>query len=178
MADSDGSAGTVDDRTTTPGARSTDVGALTGIVTDGVIGAVGGFAGTALLTVVLLVAATLGGFDVSSFATTARLVGAGALFGDRLLVPVGYFIFLGGGMTTWPLLFASLGEYLPGRNYAERGLVYGGVLWTGFVLAFYADYTGLSLAVYVLATLVGHLGFGFALGSVFDYLGTREGTLV
>ena len=85
-----------------------ELGTLAGIVTDGIIGAVGGFAGTALMTVVFLVASTLGGFDLASFATTAELVGAEAVFGADLLVPIGYVIFLGGGMTTWPLLFASM----------------------------------------------------------------------
>ena len=155
-----------------------ELGTLAGIVTDGIIGAVGGFAGTALMTVVFLVASTLGGFDLASFATTAELVGAEAVFGADLLVPIGYVIFLGGGMTTWPLLFASLGEYLPGETYAKRGLVYGFVLWSGFALAFYGGYTGLGLVVYVLTTLLGHLGYGFALGSVFDYLGGRSETLV
>jgi hypothetical protein len=149
-----------------------------GIVTDGIIGAVGGFAGTALMTVVFLVASTLGGFDLQSFASTAELVGIGAVLGPDLLVPAGYIIFLGGGMTTWPLLFASLGEYLPGHNYARKGLFYGFVLWTGFVLAFYAGYTGFALGVYVVASLAGHLGYGFALGAIFDYLGGRAETLV
>jgi hypothetical protein len=155
-----------------------ELGTLAGIVTDGVIGAVGGFVGTALMTVVLLVAASLGGFELSSFATTAELIGAEAVFGADLLVPVGYVIFLGGGMTTWPLLFASMGEYLPGRKYAHKGLFYGFVLWTGFVLAFYAGYSGTALAVYIVATLLAHVGYGFALGAIFDYLGGREETLV
>jgi hypothetical protein len=81
-------------------------------------------------------------------------------------------------MTTWPLLFASIGEYLPGETYAKSGLAYGFVLWTGFVLAFYAGYTGTALAIYLVATLVGHVGYGFALGAIFDYLGGREETLV
>jgi hypothetical protein len=155
-----------------------ELGTLAGIVTDGIIGAVGGFAGTALMTVVFLVASTLGGFQLTSFATTAELIGAGAVFGPDLLVPIGYVIFLGGGMTTWPLLFASLGEYLPGEKYAHKGVFYGFVLWTGFVLAFYTGYTGFALGVYLVATLLGHLGYGFALGAIFDYLGSREETLV
>jgi hypothetical protein len=155
-----------------------ELGTLAGIVTDGIIGAVGGFAGTALMTVVFLVASTLGGFDLASFATTAELVGAEAVFGADLLVPIGYVIFLGGGMTTWPLLFASMGEYLPGRKYAHKGIFYGFVLWTGFVLAFYAGYSGFALGVYLVATLLGHVGYGFALGAIFDYLGGREETLV
>jgi hypothetical protein len=95
-----------------------------------------------------------------------------------MLLAAGYVIFLGGGMTTWPLLFASVGRYLPGDTYATAGITYGFVLWTGFVLAFFANYSGLSLALYVVISLVAHLVYGFAMGSVFDYLGDRPDTLV
>jgi len=148
------------------------------IVADGVVGAIGGFTGTAIMTVVLLVASTVGGFDMNSFATLAELVGADAILGEEMTVAVGYFIFLGGGMTTWPLLFASIGRYLPGEKFATAGIAYGFVLWTGFVLAFNVGYSGLALALYVVITLVAHLVYGFALGSVFDYLSKRTETLV
>jgi hypothetical protein len=148
------------------------------IIADGVVGAIGGFTGTAIMTVVLLVASTVGGFDMNSFATLAELVGADAILGEEMTVAVGYFIFLGGGMTTWPLLFASLGSFLPGEQFATKGLPFGFVLWTGFSLAFYDGRTGLALVLYLVFTLVAHLVYGFALGSVFDYLSKRTETLV
>jgi hypothetical protein len=155
-----------------------DVGVLAGILTDGLIGALGGFVGTSLMTVVLLVGASIGAFEMSSFGTTAELIGLDAVLGSEMVLAAGYVVFLGGGMTTWPLLFASIGSYLPGERYATAGLAYGFVLWTGFVLAFNVGYSGLSLALYVVISLVAHLVYGFAMGSVFDYLGDRPETLV
>ena len=148
---------------------------LLGVITDGFVGAVGGLVGTAAMTVVLLVTATLGGFDTASFATLAEMTGA------SILVPVyptalGYVMFLAGGMVIWPLMLASIGSYLPGRKFATRGVSFGAVIWTGFVLAFYDP--SYWLAGYVVATLVGHVGYGFGLGAVFDYLSSRPETLV
>ncbi|WP_423746362.1 DUF6789 family protein (plasmid) [Haladaptatus sp. SPP-AMP-3] len=154
-----------------------DFDSLSGIVTDGFIGAIGGLVGTAVMTAVLLVGTTLGAFDLNSFSVLARLTGADVLLPSNPAA-VGYVIFLGGGMITWPLLFVSIGSYLPGETYATRGIPYGFVLWTGFVLAFYDGYTGVLLALYLLLTLLAHFAYGFALGSVFDYLSKRPTTLV
>ncbi|WP_135854240.1 DUF6789 family protein [Halorussus salinus] len=150
---------------------------LWGIVTDGLIGAVGGLVGTGSLTVGLLIAASLGVFDINEFATLAELTGLNALF-ESNPAAVGYVLFLLGGMVMWPLLFASIGSYLPGDRFALKGLPFGFVLWTGFAPAFYSDYTGLALVLYLLFTLGGHFAYGFTLGAVFDYLGDRPETLV
>ncbi|MCL7417658.1 MAG: hypothetical protein M8354_07455 [Halalkalicoccus sp.] len=148
---------------------------VVGIVADGLVGAAGGLVGTATMTVVLLIAESLGAFSRESFAQLALLIGF-----EGLLTPVafGYLVFLLGGMFPWPLLFASLKEYLPGGRDPLKGVVFGTVLWTGFVLAFYVDYTGLALVAYVALTLVAHWTYGFALGSVFEYLSTRPDSLV
>lgn len=150
---------------------------LVGIVVDGIIGAVGGATGTAAMTVVLLVASTLGGFELESFGVLAELTGLTVLAPGNATA-IGYIIFLLGGMITWPLLFASIGRYLPGDSYATAGTVFGVILWTGFVLAFYVDYTGTALAIYVVSTLFAHAVYGFGLGSVLDYLGGREEPIV
>ncbi|WP_238392178.1 DUF6789 family protein [Halorussus amylolyticus] len=150
---------------------------LSGIVTDGLIGAVGGLVGTAALTVGLLIARSLDAFELGSFATLAELTGLDALFAPNPAA-VGYVLFLLTGMVMWPLLFASIGSYLPGEKYATKGLPYGFVLWTGFAPAFYEGYTGLALVLYLVLTLGAHFSYGFTLGAVFDYLGDRPDTLV
>lgn len=150
---------------------------LAGIATDGVVGAVGGAVGTAVMTVVLVAGAQVGAFDVGSFATLSQTVGASGLLGASP-VGLGYALFVLGGMVIWPLLLVSIGTYLPGARFATQGLPFGVVLWTGFAPAFYGGQTGLVLAGYVVVTLVGHLAYGFALGSVFDYLTERPATLV
>lgn len=148
---------------------------LAAIIRDGVVGAAGGLVGTALMTVVLFVGTALGGFKPSSFEALAQLINLDTLAPGA---PLGYLIFLGGGMTTWPLLFASVEAYLPGTTIRQRGIPFGTVLWTGFVIAFYEGYTGTALIVYLVSTLIAHWAYGFGLGAVFDYLGNRPDTLV
>ena len=46
------------------------------------------------------------------------------------------------------------------------------------MLAFYTGYSGVQLPLYVVATLLGHITYGFGLGSVLDYLGDRGEPLV
>ena len=158
-------------------AADPDFDNLAGIVTDGLIGAVGGLVGTGALTVGLLIAMSLGAFDLDSFATLAELTGLDALLVTNPAA-VGYVLFLLTGMVMWPLLFASIGSYLPGKKYATKGLPFGAVLWTGFVLAFYDGYVGIALVLYVVLTFIAHLSYGFTLGAVFDYLGDRPESLV
>lgn len=148
---------------------------LFGIVADGVVGAAGGLVGTAMMTVVLLIGESVGAFSRESFGQLALLIGV-----EEVLpaITLGYLIFLLGGMVPWPLLFASLKGYLPGDRDPVKGIFFGTILWTGFALAFYADYTGLALVAYLGFTLVAHWVYGFGLGSVFQYLATRPDTLV
>ncbi|MFC7131736.1 MULTISPECIES: DUF6789 family protein [Salinibaculum] len=148
---------------------------LGGIVADGVVGAAGGLVGVAMMTVVLLVAESFGAFSRESFGALARLVGLGGLVPE---VTVGYLIFLAGGMFPWPLLFASLKEYLPGDSWPVAGVFFGTALWTGFVGAFYAGFGGVSLVLYLVLTLVAHWVYGASLGLVFSYLSERPDTLV
>ncbi|MFC6834991.1 DUF6789 family protein [Halomarina ordinaria] len=148
---------------------------LFGIVADGVIGAAGGLAGTALMTGVLFLAASVGAFSFASFASLTEPVGLSDVSSP---VTVGYLIFLANGMVPWPLLFAALMEYLPGERPPVSGLFFGGALWTGFVMGFYSGFTGLTLVLYLGFTLAAHLVYGFALGLVFEYLSTRPDSLV
>lgn len=152
-----------------------DFDQLFGIVADGVVGAAGGLVGTAMMTGVLLVAESVGAFSRESFASLATLVGLEA-FGPALVI--GYLVFLANGMVPFPLLFASVMEYLPGERPPVSGMVFGAILWTGFVLAFYEGFTGLALVAYVVLTLVAHLAYGFGLGLVFEYLSSRPDSLV
>ena len=148
---------------------------LFGVITDGFVGAIGGAVGTAIVTVGLLVARTFNAFEMTAFAELAEMTGT-VVFYPQHPVAVGYFVFLAGGMVVWPLLFASAGSYLPGRRFAVRGITFGAVIWTGFAMAFYDP--SFWLPGYVFFTLVAHLGYGFGLGAVFDYLSTRPDTLV
>ncbi|TYL38644.1 cytochrome C oxidase subunit I [Natronococcus pandeyae] len=138
------------------------------VVNDASSGAIGGFVGTMLMTGVLAIAVLLGAFDLESFADLATLVGlpANATFG--------YAVFLAGGMTTWPLLFLALGEYLPGELSLITGLWYSTVIASGFVIGFYTGQTGLELVAYLLFVLLSHWVYGLGLAGTIEYLGGRH----
>ncbi|MFB6297911.1 MAG: DUF6789 family protein [Salinirussus sp.] len=141
---------------------------LARVLRDGVIGAVAGGAGNAVLFGALLIAALLGGFDFGSLSLTADFLGLGTVLGPDQLVLAGFAVFVLGGLTAWPLILATLGWYLPGEDYAAKGLAFGFVIWTGFAIGYYEGYAGATLAAYLGLTLVGHLGYGFVTGAVMD----------
>lgn len=156
-----------------------DFDQMAGILTDGIIGSIGGLVGTAAMTVGLLIAETLDAFDMAALSILAELTGLSAIVPLNPLA-LGYLIFLFGGMVLWPLLFVSAGLYLPGKNFATKGIPFGFVIWTGFVLAFAQGIEGDvgTYALYALLTLLSHFAYGFTLGAVFDYLSGRPETLV
>ncbi len=148
---------------------------LAGVIADGVVGAAGGFAGTALMTGILVLASSLGVFSWEAVATLAQPLG---LVDVEQSIALGYLIFLFQGMVPWPLLFASLKAYLPGKRDPVTGAVFASFLWTGFVGAFYTGQTGIALVLYLGLTLIAHWAYGFGLGAVFDYFASRPDTIV
>jgi hypothetical protein len=172
MAETDTDAVEVETTETAP-----DFDRLFGVVTDGLIGALGGLVGTVVLTVGLLIGSSIGAFDRGAFTVVAELAGATILF-DSNLAAIGYIVFLLGGMTVWPLLLASIGSYLPGDRFALKGITFGFVLWTGFAPSFYTGQAGLLLVAYLVITFFAHVFYGFTLGAVFDYFSNRPDTLV
>lgn len=155
--------------------RNDEFDRLIGIVADGVVGAAGGLVGTAMMTVVLLVAESFDAFNRQSFADLTELIGLGGYVPE---VTFGFLLFLLGGMVPFPLLFASLSEYLPGERMPVNGIFFGTAMWTGFAMAFYDGFTGLALVLYLVLTLLAHWAYGIGLGLVFEYLSTRPDTLV
>ncbi|MFB6177760.1 MAG: DUF6789 family protein, partial [Halobaculum sp.] len=51
----------------------------------------------------------------------------------------------------------------------------GAIMWTGFAFAFYGGYGGVALVVYLLGSLLGHVGYGFVTGAAMDRLFAEEG---
>lgn len=148
---------------------------MLGIIGDGIIGAAGGLAGIALMMGVLFIASQVGAFNMAKFADLADTVGLGGMSYATL---IGFAIFLGNGMFPFPLLFASLMEYMPGERLQVSGMFFGAILWTGFVLAFYDGFGGLTLVAYLVFSLIAHLAYGFGLGQVFEYFSKRPDSLV
>lgn len=144
------------------------------VLWDGVIGAIAGAMGNVAILGTLLVAYLLGGFDPVSFGTVAEILGLGAVLSGNQLLVAGLIIFVVGGMTVLPLLLATLGMFLPGRRYATKGIVFGVAIWTGFVIAYYTGYSGTAVIVYLVASLVGHIAYGYVTGWTMDRLFAAE----
>ncbi len=142
------------------------------ILKGGVIGAIAGGAGLLVMSPILWAGVALGVIDSASFSELAHLG-----LGRSENVLLGYFIFAGGGMTTWPLLFAVLNDYLPGRTMVQSGFVFASITWTGFLVAFYTSQAGLALVLYLLLTLLAHWAYGVVLGLVFGLIARRTKVL-
>lgn len=141
------------------------------LLTGGVVGAIAGGAGTLVFSVVLLVAIYLDAFDPSQFGQMASLAGIiEPIIGSNNAL-VGYLIFVGGGMTTWPFLFAALHQYLPGWRMAVSGITFAAIGWTGFVIAFYTP--GINLVLFLVLTFIGQCLYGLVIGLVFEYAEPR-----
>lgn len=123
-------------------------------------GIAGGIVGTMLMTGVLFIVNATLTPRIDVFGTLAELAGVGDAPG------VGLALFFGAGMFAWPLLFVTLGAYLPGSTRPQQGIVFAAVLWTGFITAFYSRYAGFDLVVFVVFSVVTHLAYGWVLGFV------------
>jgi hypothetical protein len=119
---------------------------------------VGGVVGTVLMTGAFAAVNAVYGPDLSVYETLADL--AGVATGNV----VGFLLFVGAGAVAWPLLFASLGPYLPGESSVVRGLVFAASLWLGFLAGFAGDYAGIDLLVFVAFSGATHLLYGALLG--------------
>lgn len=120
-------------------------------------GLAGGVVGTALMTLVLFVVTALGP-ELPVFETLADFTGVP---GNVLL---GFLLFFAAGSVAWPLMFVTVGVYLPGRTRPRQGVLFGAVLWVGFVLAFSGRYRGLDLLVFLGFSVSTHLVYGYLLG--------------
>ncbi|MGM0604935.1 MAG: DUF6789 family protein [Halobacteriota archaeon] len=130
---------------------------LRDVLTAGVAGVIAVFA----MAPILAASVFVGVLDTGAFAGLATIVGLGAS------VPIGVFIFAAGGVTVLPLLFLTLGNYLPPmRSVPLRGVTFGTIVWSGFVVAFYTAQTGLLLGGYLAGTLLAHWVYGAVFGAL------------
>jgi len=126
------------------------------------VAALAGLAGMAAMQPIFGVATVIGVLDPIAFSGFANIVGYGLSFWG------GVAIFVLGGVTVLPLLFITLGNYLPpATSVPLRGVTYGTIVWTGFALAFYTGQTGPAVVIYLVMTLVNHWIYGAVLGMVY-----------
>lgn len=131
---------------------------------------VSGVVGTAVVVVTLYVGDALTGFALDPFGPLSRFVG------EESDPVVGFLLFAAIGVFAWPFLFLTLVEYLPGGPDVLSGLLFGVVLWVGFVVAFAPAIGPVSLVVYLFVTLVAHLAYGFVLGEVYQRFAEHDVT--
>ncbi len=143
------------------------------LVVGGVVGAIAGGLGTLADSIIIYIAILIGAFDPAQFGELASLAGfIDPLIGSNNAL-IGYLIFVGGGMTTWPFLFAALHQYLPGWRMAVSGITFAAIGWSGFAIAFYSGQTGIQLLLFIVLTFIGQCLYGFVVGLVFEYAEPR-----
>lgn len=128
---------------------------------DDVSAIAGGFLGTAVITVLLVVFDTVAPVTIDPFTRIAAFVGT-----DNTLL--GLAIFFGLGTFAWSFLFVTLGRFLPGRTGVGRGIVFSLFLWVGFASTFTPGTPLLELALFLGFTLLIHVVYGFTMGSVYE----------
>jgi len=140
---------------------------------------VSGVVATAILTVYLLVVDyLLGGFNLFVFATFTSLCALGGPpyceVGTPLAAGLTYLWFFVLFAVAWPILFAGFTWGLPGESGLAHGVVYGFILWGGYLVVVVAGIgrgeSTVAGSVPLLAlTLVGYLLYGLVLGGAYDH---------
>ncbi|WP_254542909.1 DUF6789 family protein [Halomarina pelagica] len=131
----------------------------------------GGIAGTAVLTLLLILLEVQTREQIRAFDVIARFVGTPGQ------TAVGFVLFVLAGVFAWPLLFVALRDYIPrGPDPAAQGTIFAVVLWIAFAIAGRGDLSGAILILYTAYTFFAHLAYGFTLGVVYGHF--REGSQV
>jgi hypothetical protein len=141
---------------------------------------VGGIAATGVLTVFLLVAdSLLAGTNLFVLATFMSLCAIGGPPycepGGLMAAALTFVSFLALFALAWPLLFAGFTWGLPGKSGLTHGVIFGLVLWTGYVgTVLYGIGTGgetLAASLPLLVVMLSaYLVYGLVLGGVYDRL--------
>jgi len=125
----------------------------------------GGIAGTAVLTLSLLLLEVQTREQIRMFDVIARFVGLPEQ------TTVGFVLFILAGVLAWPLLFLAVEGYLPfGPDPAARGAVMAVALWIAFAYAGRGTLSGPLLLIYAGYTFFAHIAYGFILGAVYAHL--------
>lgn len=125
----------------------------------------GGLVGTVLMMPVLVgIPELLGLFQTSPI---TEFAGFAAFFGAEPTLMLGVLLFGVGGTVVLPLTFLVLGAFLPPEHPRYlRGATFATFFWTGFVPAFWPDAGVLTVASFLLFSLLAHWVYGLTLGAV------------
>lgn len=110
--------------------------------------------------------ATIGSF----FGLQSELIGP--LLGLNPNLVLGGLLFVLGGVIFLPVQFLVVGAFLPPeRPRFARGGTYALLWWFGFLFAFWPSGGLLTVAVFLLVSVVSHLIYGVTLGYLIDRWG-------
>lgn len=88
-------------------------------------------------------------------------------FGVQPTFELGITLFVAGGTVLLPMVFLVVGAYLPPENPRfVRGVTFGTIFWTGFVLAFWPGGTTVAVTVFLVVSLIAHWIYGGVLAGV------------
>jgi hypothetical protein len=125
----------------------------------------GGVVGTVVLGGFLLVLDT----QVRGALSVAAVIGRFLGIAGRPLLAIALFAVL--TAVGWPALFVAVEESLPlGPDPAARGVVFAAVIGIVFVVVGRGTIAGPVVVIYVGFSVLAHLAYGFALGSVYGRL--------
>lgn len=93
----------------------------------------------------------------------------GTFFGLQPSLTLGVVIFVLGGSTLLPVQFLVVGAFLPPASPRYlRGVSFMIAYWFGFLFAFWPGGGLLTIAIFVLVSLVSHGIYGVSLGYLLD----------
>ncbi|WP_256686674.1 DUF6789 family protein [Halococcus qingdaonensis] len=125
----------------------------------------GGLVGTVVLGGFLLVLDTQARGTLSVAAVVGRFLG----IDGRPLIAIALFAVV--TVVVWPALFVAVEEYLPfGPDPAARAVAFAAVIGIVFVVVGRGSITGPILVIYVGFSVLAHLAYGFAFGSIYGRL--------
>lgn len=127
----------------------------------------GGLAGTVvMLPVMVLIPQLLGVFRTEPL---AEFAGFATVFGVDPTLTLAAVLFGVGGMVALPLVFVTFGAFLPPvEPRYRRGVTFGSIFWVGFAIAFWPGGGLVTVASFLVFSLLGHWAYGLALGLTLD----------
>lgn len=93
----------------------------------------------------------------------------GSFFGLQPSLALGIAIFVLGGSTLLPVQFLVVGGFLPPESPRYlRGASFATAYWFGFLFAFWPGGGAVTIAIFVLVSLVSHWIYGLSIGYLLD----------
>ena len=93
----------------------------------------------------------------------------GSFFGLQPSLVLGIAIFVLGGSTLLPVQFLVVGGFLPPASPRYlRGVSFAVAYWFGFLFAFWPGGGAVTIAIFVVVSLVSHGIYGLSLGYLLD----------